>query len=111
MIKKMKCCVLASIAGTFGLVGQGLAQSPASGTAWDAPDRAAKVAKLIPGRNIPNLTRETLFADWTKQQVEKWNKEHPSTLTPGEQYKQYAETAPTDSEGPFRGLVASLRRG
>jgi hypothetical protein len=95
---KMPYFVIAGVAGIMIMNGQVLAQSSADGTAWGAPDRAAKVAGLIPGRKIPNLTRETLFADWTKQQAAKWNKAHPSTLTPEEQYKQYAETAPTDAE-------------
>jgi hypothetical protein len=112
MLRKVKYCVLASIAGAFGLVDQSLAQPPASGTAWNAPERAAKVAELIPGRKIPNLTRETLFADWTKQQVDKWNKAHPSTLSPEEQYKQYAETAPSDAEllADFPRHIAPLAR-
>ncbi len=64
---------------------------------WNAPDRGAKVAALIPGRRIPKFTPETLFADWTKQQVERWNKDHPP-LPPEEAYQKYAAAAPTDAE-------------
>ncbi|NCO38751.1 MAG: hypothetical protein GW892_08600, partial [Armatimonadetes bacterium] len=69
----------------------------ASQFSWHAPDRGAKVAALIPGRRTPQLTPETLFADWTKAQVERWNKEHPP-LPAAEAYQQYAATAPTDAE-------------
>lgn len=67
------------------------------GPHWTAPDRAAKVAELIPGRRIPKLTPDNLYADWTKQQVERWAKDHPA-LAPAEAYKQYAAAAPTDAE-------------
>ncbi|MBI3922951.1 MAG: NPCBM/NEW2 domain-containing protein [Armatimonadetes bacterium] len=64
---------------------------------WNSPDRGAKVASLIPGRKIPKFTPENLFADWTKQQVERWNKEHPP-LPPEEADQKYAATAPTDAD-------------
>lgn len=50
---------------------------PAGGSHWNAPGRAAKVQELIPGQRLPNLTPETLFADWTKQQVARWQQAHP----------------------------------
>ena len=53
------------------------AQVPAPDSRWNAPDRADRVMGLIPGRRLPNLTPETLFADWTKQQVERWQQAHP----------------------------------
>ncbi len=65
---------------------------------WNSPDRAARVAALIPGRKIPDLNRESLFAEWTRQQVESWERENPSELTAAERYKRYAESAPTDDE-------------
>jgi hypothetical protein len=46
-----------------------------------------KVAALIPGRRIPTLTPENLFADWTKQQVERWNQDHPAP-PPEEAYQK-----------------------
>jgi len=64
---------------------------------WDAPDRGAKVGALIPGRRTPKYTPENLYVDWTKQQVEKWNKDHPP-LPPDEAYRKYAATAPTDAD-------------
>lgn len=64
---------------------------------WNSTDRGAKVAALIPGRKIPKLTPENLFAAWTKQQVERWDKEHPP-LPPDEAYQKYAATAPTDAD-------------
>ena len=64
---------------------------------WYAKDRAAKVAALIPGSKMPAYTPETLFAEWTKQQVERWNAKHPAV--PADQaYREYAATAPTDAE-------------
>ncbi|OGV63420.1 MAG: hypothetical protein A3K19_30780 [Lentisphaerae bacterium RIFOXYB12_FULL_65_16] len=74
-----------------------MAQQTQPGSAWDAPDRAARVATLIPGRNTPKFTPETLFADWTRQQVERWAKDHPP-LPPEEAFAKYAATAPTDAE-------------
>ncbi len=64
---------------------------------WNAPDRGAKVAGLIPGRRIPKLTPETLFSDWTKEQVARWNKERPA-VPAAEAYAKYAAAAPTDAE-------------
>lgn len=64
---------------------------------WNAPDRGKKVAALIPGRKIPRLTPETLFAEWTRRQIERWRKDHPSLL-PEEAYATYAVAAPTDTE-------------
>ena len=46
---------------------------------------------------MPVYTPETLFADWTKRQVECWRKEHPP-LSQEEAYQKYAATAPTDAE-------------
>lgn len=76
----------------------------AEGEYWNAPDRAVKVAALIPGRKIPKLTRENLFADWCQQQAERWNKDHPA-MAPEEAYAKYAATAPTDAE-----LIAEFPR-
>lgn len=64
---------------------------------WNAPDRAAKVAELIPGRKMPHLTPENLFADWTRQQVEKWRAEH-GEMPPDEAYAKYAAAEPTDAK-------------
>jgi hypothetical protein len=87
-----------ALAGALaGLAGAAKAQPAAAGTAWEAPDRGAKVAALIPGRGTPTLTPETLFADWTRQQVERWNLAHPAQ-PPQEAYAAYAATAPTDAE-------------
>ncbi len=65
--------------------------------AWSAPDRGAKLAALIPGRKLPAYTPETLFADWTKHQVERWTDEH-GALDPAVAYDAFAATAPTDAE-------------
>ena len=67
------------------------------GMAWDAADRAAKVAALIPGRRTPKLNPQTLFADWTRQQVERWSRANPPR-PPQETYASYAATAPTDAK-------------
>lgn len=69
----------------------------AQGNYWQAPERGAKVAALIPGRKIPPLNKENLYADWCQQQVERWNKTHPP-LSSEEAFARYAATAPTDEE-------------
>jgi len=88
------CAVLSAL---FMLAGGSQAHSAESPYSWYAPDRTEKVMKLIPGRAIQELTPDNLFAKWTADQVEKWNKEHPP-LAPEDAYKVYAETAPTDEE-------------
>jgi len=75
----------------------GLARAARADSAWNAPDRAAKVAALIPGRGTPQLTPETLFAEGTRRQVERWNKAHPPQA-PEEAYRAYAAAAPSDAE-------------
>ncbi len=60
------------------------------------PDRWAKVAALIPGRNVPRLTPETLFAEWTRQQAERWSAAHPQPATE-QTYQTYAAAEPTDT--------------
>ena len=64
---------------------------------WRSPDRAAKVAELIPGRRIPKLTPDNLFAEWTARKVEQWSKDH-EPLSPEEAYKAYSQAKPTDEE-------------
>jgi hypothetical protein len=68
-----------------------------SAQSWNAPDRGAKVAALAPGRNIPPLTRESLFADWTRQRVDQWAKDHPG-YDPAKEYPKFAAVAPADAE-------------
>ncbi|MFH1570251.1 MAG: hypothetical protein ABIL09_19825, partial [Gemmatimonadota bacterium] len=72
------------------------ADVPAGGPYWNAPDRAARVAALIPGRNVPRYTPETLFADWTREQAERWAGEHGSE-DPADACRRYADAAPTDA--------------
>ncbi|MEI6503880.1 MAG: hypothetical protein WCP21_22945, partial [Armatimonadota bacterium] len=64
---------------------------------WNAPDRGAKVAAIIPGRGTPKYTPDTLYADWTKRQVARWTKDHPNE-DPEAAYQKYAATGPTDAE-------------
>lgn len=68
----------------------------AQGARWNAPDRAAKVASLTPGKRIPTLTPDNLYADWCQAQVERWNATHPP-LPPEEAYQKYAAAAPSDA--------------
>ncbi|MEI7817910.1 MAG: hypothetical protein WCI45_12055, partial [Desulfuromonadales bacterium] len=75
-----------------------LAQGQGVATAWDAPDRTAKVTELIPGRKVGRMTPQNLFADWNRKLVERWAKEHPVKLPPDEAYRQLAESVPTDAE-------------
>ena len=88
---------LIMIGTTVALTTTGLAQDAQGASAWNAADRAAKVAALIPGRGTPGFTPATLFADWTRQQVEVWSKAHPPQ-PPEEAYRTYAETKPTDTD-------------
>jgi hypothetical protein len=80
-----------------GVMNQAMAQPAQSGAAWNAPDRAAKVAALIPGRGTPRFTPETLFSDWTRQQIERWAKAN-AELPAQEACAKYAATAPTDAD-------------
>ncbi|MCK5805775.1 MAG: hypothetical protein KAI66_23290, partial [Lentisphaeria bacterium] len=79
------------------VAGTAMAQVTRTGSDWDAPDRAAKVTALIPGRSTPEFTPDTLFADWTRGQVERWSKAHPPQA-PEDAYRTYAATAPGDAE-------------
>ena len=63
---------------------------------WYAADRGAKVSTLIPGRRLPVLTPDNLFADWTTQQVARWAKDHPAE-DPEKAYERYAAATPTDA--------------
>ncbi|NLF19419.1 MAG: hypothetical protein GX595_19495, partial [Lentisphaerae bacterium] len=110
----MTCCILrGALASTrprarrgaavaamalVGLAGTAAAQDAATvGPAWNDPARPAKVAAIIPGRRTPAFTPETLFADWTREQVARWNQSHPA-LPPAEAYASYAAAAPTDAD-------------
>lgn len=64
---------------------------------WSASDRAARALALRPGARLPDLTPETLFADWTRQQVERWEKEHPGE-TLASAFARYAAAEPSDRE-------------
>ena len=88
----LACALLAftAVAGLADVQG-------AAGTAWAAPDRGAKVSALIPGRDIPTLSRDNLFAAWTRQQGERWLKGHPDGLS-DQVYQTFSSTAPTDTE-------------
>lgn len=105
------CIVLA-----LGLCGAALCQPGATrpvegGTWWDAPDRAAKVAALIPGRKLPAQTAATLFADWTRQQAERWQAAHPES-SPAADWDAHVAAAPTDAEirAEFPRHIAPLAR-
>lgn len=109
----MRTAVILSLVLMAGFAGSAGA-APGNTYSWNAPDRGAKVAALAPGRKLPKLTPDTLFREWTRAQVERWEKEHPP-LTEEEAYRRYAATPPTDEEltaefpdhiAPF-GLVAS----
>ena len=88
---------LIMIGTTIALASTVSAQLARTGSAWDAPDRASKVAALIPGRATPQLTPDTLFAEWTRQQVERWSKTHPPQA-PEDAYRAFAAAAPPDAE-------------
>ncbi|MBU0608399.1 MAG: hypothetical protein KKI08_10975, partial [Armatimonadetes bacterium] len=79
-------------------------QAVAQGSRWDAADRGAKVAGLIPGRKIPHLTPDNLFLEYTKERQAAWDKDHPP-LPEAEVYAKYAAASPTDAE-----LVADFPR-
>jgi len=109
----MRTAVILSLVLMAGFAGSAGA-APGNTYSWNAPDRGAKVAALAPGRKLPKLTPDTLFQEWTRAQVERWEKEHPP-LPEEEAYQRYAATSPTDEElttdfpdhiAPF-GLVAS----
>ncbi len=66
-------------------------------THWSAPGRGAKVAALIPGRGVPKLTRENLFADWCRQQVQRWQAEH-GDWSAAKAFDGYVTAGPADGE-------------
>lgn len=81
----------------LGMVAMHSAQPQEVGPNWQAPDRGAKVAALIPGSRLPRPTPEELFAEWTAAQVQRWQQDHPAV--PAEvAYEQFAATAPTDDD-------------
>jgi len=64
---------------------------------WHAPDRAAKVAELIPGRKIPTPPPEQFMAEWTRTRIETWDKDH-EPLPPEEAYETYTKADPPDDQ-------------
>jgi len=88
-----------SVAGCALCLGAMIGWVPAQQTefSWHAPDRGAKVAKLIPGRKLPKYTPDTLFAEWTEAQVARWNADHPAA-PPEKAFAEYQASAPTDAE-------------
>jgi hypothetical protein len=64
---------------------------------WQAPDRAAKVAALIPGRQVVMPTPQAYFAEWTRQQAAKWEKDH-KPISPAEAYEAYSKADPADEQ-------------
>jgi hypothetical protein len=84
------------LAGGFASLLTAVQAQPAASW-WDSPDRGRKVAELIPGRRIPPVTAETLFAEWTAAQVERWERDHPP-LPPDQALAQYAATEPVDAD-------------
>jgi len=70
----------------------GQAASPYS---WQAPDRAARVAALIPGRGVPMTPPDQFLRDWTRAQMARWEKDHPP-LPPEQAYAAYAKADPPD---------------
>ncbi len=90
MVGLVLVAVVVSMAPAFG-------QDEEGGPFWNATDRGAKVAALIPGRRVPKYTPDTLFADWTTQQVERWAATG-EPLAPDAAYAQHAAADPTDAE-------------
>ena len=88
---------LSMLAGGLLMNTAGDAASAPVPSHWSAADRGAKVAALIPGRRLPTYTSETLFAEWTQGQVERWAKDHPNE-DPEAAYQRYAATSPADAE-------------
>lgn len=99
LISRHRMLVLTLILGSVllmtGLTSGPCAPDPAA-KHWNATDRGAKVAAIIPGRTVPKYTPETLYAEWTKQQVERWAKDHPAEA-PAEAYRKYAAADPSDA--------------
>lgn len=74
-----------------------LARAVEPGPHWRAPDRARKVSQLIPGRQIPPLTRQNLFVEFNARQVKKWTDAHPD-YDPDAAYRTYVKADPADAE-------------
>ena len=82
----------------LALIAVTVAHSPgqaASPYSWQAPDRAARVAALIPGRSVSMTPPDQFLSDWTRAQIGRWDKDHPAL--PAEQaYEAYARAEPAD---------------
>ncbi len=64
---------------------------------WHAPDRAAKVAELIPGRQLAMPPPEQFMADWTRTRIAMWERDH-EPLEPEEAYQTYAKADTPDDQ-------------
>ncbi len=64
-------------------------------THWDSPERAALVARLCPGRGLPQHTPETLFADYAAAQLARWEAAH-GPFEALAAVDRYAAAAPAD---------------
>lgn len=73
------------------------AERPPDAFSWHAPDRASKVAALVPGRGLRMPSPEEFLADWTRRQAEKWDGAH-RPAAPEEAYAEHAAAAPNDEE-------------
>jgi len=89
--------LLAALPGVLSV-----ANSAETAFSWHAPDRAAKVAALIPGRGVAMPPPGEFMAEWTRRQVARWRQEH-EPIPPEEAYRKYSATAPADQE-----LAASI---
>jgi len=99
-------CVVGCAVRLGALCGRIQAQQldTAANLLWNAPDRGVKVARLIPGRKLPHVMPDTLFAEWTRAQVARWDATNPHVV-PEEAFVQYQAASPTDAE-----LVADFPR-
>ncbi len=86
------CCAVALLMAT----GTPVHAQYEPGQYWNAPDRAKRVMQIRPGVRTPDYTPETLLADWTAGQVERWTQEHPD-WDPEVAAEKYASTDPSDA--------------
>ena len=74
-----------------------IAQAEPSPFTWHAADRATRVSGLIPGRRIPMPPPDVFLAEWTRERLDSWRRNH-GAWTPDEAHAEYAAAAPRDEQ-------------
>ena len=74
-----------------------VAWAQAADVSWTAPDRAAKVVALIPGRGVPMPPPEVFLRQWTLERAAAWQRANPGS-SPEKDYDTHVSAAPSDND-------------